>query len=200
MMLNLKLQYFGHLMRRVDSLEKTDAGRDCGQEEKGTTEDEKAGWHPPLDGHEFEWTLGVGDGQGGLVCCDSWGRNESDMTEWLNWTELKSGRWVLIFSSNWWRNWGTAGMRDGTLKWWCRYVVPGWAVSTSLPTPLSFLDIQILWPTSHLLRCGPETLWVNSISICVLSSPLADSGLPWWLSGKESACQRERCGFDPWVR
>ena len=50
----LKLQYFGHLMRRVDSLEKTDAGRDCGQEEKGTTEDEMAGWHHRLNGHEFE--------------------------------------------------------------------------------------------------------------------------------------------------
>ena len=54
MMLKLKLQYFGHLMRRVDSLEKTDAGRDQGQEEKGTTEDEMAEWHHRLDGHEFE--------------------------------------------------------------------------------------------------------------------------------------------------
>ena len=54
MMLKLKLQYFGHLMQRVDSLEKTDAGRDCGQEEKGTTEDEMAGWHHRLNGHEFE--------------------------------------------------------------------------------------------------------------------------------------------------
>ena len=53
-MLKLKLQYFGHLMRRVDSLEKTDAGRDWGQEEKGTTEDKMAGWHHRLDGHEFE--------------------------------------------------------------------------------------------------------------------------------------------------
>ena len=53
-MLKLKLQYFGHLMRRVDSLEKTDAGRDWEQEEKGTTEDEMAGWHHSLDGHEFE--------------------------------------------------------------------------------------------------------------------------------------------------
>ena len=51
--LKLKLQYFGHLMRRVDSLEKTDAGRDWGQEEKGTTEDEMAGWNHQLDGHEF---------------------------------------------------------------------------------------------------------------------------------------------------
>ena len=54
MMLKLKLQYFGHLMRRIDSLEKTDAGRDWGQEEKGTTKDEMAGWHHGLDGHESE--------------------------------------------------------------------------------------------------------------------------------------------------
>ena len=56
-----------------------------GQEEKGMTEDEMAGWHCRLDGHEFGWTLGVGDGQGGLACCDSWGCKELDMTEWLNW-------------------------------------------------------------------------------------------------------------------
>ena len=54
LMLKLKLQYFGHLIRRADSLEKTDAGRDWGQEEKGTTEDEMAGWHHGLDGHKFE--------------------------------------------------------------------------------------------------------------------------------------------------
>ena len=84
MMLKLNLQYFGHLMQRVDSLEKTDAGRDWGQEEKGTTEDEMVGWHHQLDGHEFEHTLRVGDGQGGLACCDSWGRKESDTTERLN--------------------------------------------------------------------------------------------------------------------
>ena len=53
MMLKLKLQYFGHLMRIVDSLEKTDDGRDRGQEEKGMTEDEMVGWHHQLDGHEF---------------------------------------------------------------------------------------------------------------------------------------------------
>ena len=87
MMLKLKLQYFGHLMRRVDSLEKTDAGRDWGQEEKGTTEDEMAGWHQWLDGCESEWTPGVGDGQGGLVWCDSWGCKELDTTERLIWSE-----------------------------------------------------------------------------------------------------------------
>ena len=68
----------------------SDAGRDWGQEEKGTTEDEMAGWHHLLDAHEFGWTPGVGDGQGGLACCDSWGRKESDMTERLNWTEQNS--------------------------------------------------------------------------------------------------------------
>ena len=64
-----------------------DAGKDWGQEEKGTTEDETVGWHHRLNGHGFGWTLGVGDGQGGLVCCSSWGCKESDTTEWLNWTE-----------------------------------------------------------------------------------------------------------------
>ena len=93
MTLKLKLQYFGHLMWRVDSLEKTDAGRDWGQEEKGTTDDEMAGWHHWLDGRESEWTPGVGDGQGGLACCDSWGRKESDTTERLNWTELMNYFW-----------------------------------------------------------------------------------------------------------
>ena len=86
MMLKLKLQYFGHLMWIADSLEETDAGRDWGQEEKGTTEDEMAGWHHWLDGLESEWTTGVCDGQGGLACCDSWGCKESDTSERLNWT------------------------------------------------------------------------------------------------------------------
>ena len=65
----------------------SDARRDWGQEEKGTTEDEMARWHHWLDRRESEWTLGVGDGLGGLACCDSWGPKELDMTEWLNWTE-----------------------------------------------------------------------------------------------------------------
>ena len=77
-----------------------DAGRNWGQEEKGTTEDEMAGWHHRLDGHEFEWTPGVGDGQGGLACCNSWGRKESDTTEQLKWTESN-----IVFSvfCNIWR-------------------------------------------------------------------------------------------------
>ena len=72
----------------------SDAGRDGRQEEKrtteeekGTTEDEMVGWHHRLDGQGFRWTPGVGDGQGGLACCNSWGSKELDTTEWLNWTE-----------------------------------------------------------------------------------------------------------------
>ena len=83
-----EIQYFGHFMWRVDSFWKDpDAGKDWGQEEKGMTEDEMVGWHYQLNGHWFGWTLGVGDGQGGLACCDSWGCKESDMIERLNWTE-----------------------------------------------------------------------------------------------------------------
>ena len=64
-----------------------DAGKDWGQEEKGLTEHEMVEWHHWLNGPGFGWTVGVGDGQGGLACCNSWGRKESDTTEWLNWTE-----------------------------------------------------------------------------------------------------------------
>ena len=64
-----------------------DAGKDWGWEKKGTTEDEMVGWHHQLNGHGFGWTLGVGDGQGGLGCCSSWSCKESDMTERLNWTD-----------------------------------------------------------------------------------------------------------------
>ena len=66
-----------------------DAGKDWRQEEKGTTEDAMVRWHHQLDGHEFEQAPGVGDGQGSLVCCSPRGRKESDMTEWLNWTDMK---------------------------------------------------------------------------------------------------------------
>ena len=64
-----------------------DAGKDWWQEEKGIIED-KVGWHHRLNGHGFGWTPGVSDGQGGLACCGSWGHKKSDVTEWLNWTEL----------------------------------------------------------------------------------------------------------------
>ena len=91
LILMLKLQYFGHLMWRADSWKDPDAGKDWGQEEKGTTEDEMVGWHHWLHGHGFGWTPWVGDGQGGLACCSPWSCKESDTTERLNWTELLPG-------------------------------------------------------------------------------------------------------------
>ena len=69
-----------------------DTGKDWRQEEKGTTEDEMVRWHHWLNGHRFGWTPRVGDGQGGLACCDSWSRKESGMTEQLNWTESPTSR------------------------------------------------------------------------------------------------------------
>ena len=86
-MLKLKLQYFGHRMGSWLIGKDSDAGSDWGQEEKRTTEDEMAGWHHWLDGCESGWTPGVGNEQGGLACCNPWGRKQSDTAEQLNWTE-----------------------------------------------------------------------------------------------------------------
>ena len=91
LMLKLKLQYFDHLMGIVDSLEKTLMLGGIGDRRRRGQQRVWCWMAYRFHGHEFEWTSGVGDGQGGLVCCDSWGRKELDTTKWLNWTEL-----------NWW--------------------------------------------------------------------------------------------------
>ena len=82
------------------------AGKDWGQEEKGTTEDEMVGWHHRHNGHGFGWTPGVGDGQGGLACCGSWGRKKLDMTERLNWNWVTLQQWeqiiyILFYAITW---------------------------------------------------------------------------------------------------
>ena len=101
LMLKLELQYFGHLMQWTDSFEKTlMLGKIAGRRRRGRP-DEMVGWRHWLDGHEFEQALGVSDGQGGLACCGSWGRKESDTTERLNWD------W------NWWLIWGFPGGAGG---------------------------------------------------------------------------------------
>ena len=100
LMVRLKLQYFGHLTWSWLIGKDPDAGRDWRQEQKGMTEDEMVGWHHWLNGHEFVWSPGVGNGQGGLACCDSWGRKESDTTERLNWTELIEGKSGIMKFNN----------------------------------------------------------------------------------------------------
>ena len=84
LMLKLKLQYFSHLMRRADLFEKTLMMEGTGGKKRRGWQDEMAGWHHWLNGREFEWTPGVGDGQGRLACCDLWGHKEWDTTECLN--------------------------------------------------------------------------------------------------------------------
>ena len=84
LMLKLKLQYFGHLMQRTNSLEKTLILGKIEGRRRGQTEDEMVGWRHRLDGHEFEQALGVGDGQGSLANCGPWGREESLTIERLN--------------------------------------------------------------------------------------------------------------------
>ena len=87
MMLKLKLQYFGHLVQRADSFEKTPMLGKIEGRRRRRQQVEMVGWHHRLNGHGFGWTLGVGDGQGGLACCGSWGLKESDTIEWVNWTD-----------------------------------------------------------------------------------------------------------------
>ena len=91
LLLKLKLQYFGHLIQSWLLGKDSDAGRDWGQEEKGTTEDEMAEWHHWLDGYESGWAL---------ACCNSWGRKESDTTERLIWSDLiwlQTTYYVMIY-------------------------------------------------------------------------------------------------------
>ena len=114
-----------------------DAGRDWGQEEKETTEDEMVRWHHRLNGHGFGWTLGVGDGQEGLVCCSSWGHKELDMTERLNWTEIETSiqRSILCWNATEHTSnllpleWPSDG-------WWC-LKVPFCLLSCSSPKELN---------------------------------------------------------------
>ena len=122
----------------------SDAGRDWGQEEKGTTEDEMAGWRHWLNGHESEWTPGVGDGQGGLVCCDSWGCKGSDTTKWLDWTELNWCSFYACFLEGFYHKWtlnfvkGFLGICwDNLVFWsfnllmWCITLIDLWILKNS---------------------------------------------------------------------
>ena len=95
LMLKRKLHYFGHLMWRTDSVEKTDTGKDWRQEENRTTENEMVRWHHRLNGHEFEQAPGVSNAPGSLACCSPWGHEKLDMTERLNWWLHQFKCWFL---------------------------------------------------------------------------------------------------------
>ena len=124
----------------------SDAGRDWEQEEKGTTEDDMAGWHHQLDGRESEWTPGVGDGQGGLACCSSWGHKESDTTERLNWTELIAIAVTLYLDKSLVGGWGALSLRDLPRALWVGEDSKrrGWAklpqTTEAMPPPPSLLS------------------------------------------------------------
>ena len=131
LMLKLKLQYLGHLMQRADSFEKTLMLGKI-EEEKGTTEDEMAGWHHWLNGHGFEWTPGVGDGQAGLACCNPWGHKELDTTERLNWTELMVFL-VVMYGYESWAIKKVECWRIYAFEFWCWRILLGipWAARRS---------------------------------------------------------------------
>ena len=121
-----------------------DAGKDWGQEEKGTTEDEMVGWHHWLNGHEFEQAPGVGDGQRSLVCCSPWGHKESDRTEWLNNNIIYSYRCCDNTGPTWVTQ---AAPRHLHANWW-GILIP----SACLNSPLPFYKMYSLvseirtWP------------------------------------------------------
>jgi len=165
MMLKLKLQYFGHLMQRVDSLEKT-----LMQEEKGTTEDEMARWHHWLDGCESGWTPGVGDRQGGLACCDSWGRKESDTTERLNWTELGLGN-ILEFRNHKVWMWSRYSSAANLSPWhmyffmiWILILCPASACISTLLAYSGHFPGQVLLSDVHDFGLGMPlpTWWIDT--------------------------------------
>ena len=172
LMLKLKLQYFGHLMQRIDSLEKDpDAGKDWSQEEKGMTEDEMVGWHHWLDGHEFEQTLGDSEVQGKPGCYSPWGRKALDTTVWLsNWTELtitKAAKWGLKsqkqiqhkFINSSLLQWVLSLCSKGLLRSHNSLVLEEWSLSRGISAAQKLLAVF----------CDCPAVWADA-AICV-----------WWL-------------------
>ena len=143
----------------------SDAGRDWKQEEKGTTEDEMAGWH---HWRESEWTPGVDDGQGGLACCDSWGRKESDTTERLKWTD-----------------WSSVAL--GQVRWSSGILVSLWTTWLGKLTSLNFCSI---------LKFSGSLFWficirIKSVDFFPLFFLLFSAHIP------QRYCQRRRMEYRP---
>ena len=109
---------------------------DWGQEEKGMTEDEMTRWHHWLDRCESEWTPGVGDGQGGLGCCDSWGRKKSDMTVWLKWTESNENKRDMMKLNR------VEGKCYSEWLRWGIFIYPISVPKPTVPSPLHFFSLN----------------------------------------------------------
>ena len=137
-----------------------DAGKDWRQEEKGTTENEMVGWHQRRDGHVFEWTLGVAEGQGGLACCSPWGCKESDMTERLNWTDPLISA-ASIFRNAYFLSWVSQVMSNNT-----------WS------SDLSGLNCLSMSPPTTLLQCENSAY---KVSWCKTSEKSTHAKSQTWL-------------------
>ena len=153
-----------------------DAGRDWRQEETGTTEDEMAGWHHWLNGHESEWTPGAGDGQGGLACCDSWSRKESDMTEQLNWTKVNSGKdgeseVPTVMEPNWGLLAHTEESKSTDISLWWRKV-----------QYFFFFYFTILYWFCH--TSTESTVFITGTKQGEWAAHAQKTWTAWWLSGK----------------
>ena len=166
-----------------------DAVKDWGQEEKGA-EDEMVGWHHRLNGHGFGWTPGAGDGQGGLVCCSSWGRKELDMNERLNWTELIYGQLIFnqgsknvqfgkdsLLNKGFWKNWTDT----------CKGMKPDYHHTPYTKINSNWIkDLKIRPENTELLE-GNLVVSSLTLSLVMLSFNLTESkGNTKWTSGTSS--------------
>ena len=163
-----------------------DAGKDWGQE-KGMTEDEMVGWHHWLNGHGFGWTPGVGDGQGGLVCCSSWGGKESDTTEHLNWTELnRPGEFIFqcpvfclfilfmeVSRQGYWSDLAFPSPMDHILSELSTMTRPSWVALHGMAHSFIELDKAVV----HVIRLV-SFLWLWSSVYTLLEQPWRDIPCP----------------------
>ena len=174
LMLKLKLQYFGHLMQRTDSLEKTlMLGKIEGSRRRGWPR-MMVEWHHWLDEHEFEQALGVGDGQGGLVCCSLWGHKELDTTEWLNWTELSAKSCLTFVTPR------TESLAGNLCP--CDFLGKNIGVGCHFPSP-GYLPDPGIEPVSpalqgdSLLLSHQGSRWLTLLSIIISRSICVENGI-----------------------